>query len=81
MLGWGVYAPPLHHPPAKVAAVLALHRDVLCAFEGGLECLKVLAMAYPRRGGSVLCVPHVKKKNMMLYAVANTLRVVWCGAA
>jgi hypothetical protein len=80
---FGGYAPPLHHAPAEVAAVLALHGYVLGAFEGGLECcggvlamrLSPLVYIRDKRKGEVLWVPQVKKKNMAGYG----MRVrCWC---
>jgi hypothetical protein len=60
--------PALHHAAAVVAAILALHGYVLGAFEGGLEGYRVVSgcVKEGRDGrGSVLCVPHVKKKNIV----------------
>jgi hypothetical protein len=70
--------PALHGACRVVAAVLALEGLGFGAFEGGGEGCGVVSGGGYLGGGDVLCVPQVKKKNIV--AVDLLLRrEVWVG--
>ena len=74
--------PALQDAPAEVAAVLALHCDVLGAFEGGLEGCGVFSWVErlgEGKGGRTVCSAGEEEEHAGLCACAAGARGCACG--